>query len=176
MSRLFGPVFQLAYVVEALDPMVSHMTRTLGIGPFFLFPTPVQFAWLELDGVRTDRRDVLAAAALAYSGDTMVELIVPGPDPSPYRRFLDEGRRGLHHIGTIATDYDAEMAAARAAGIGVAMEGELPLSRFAYLETDTAFPGTMLEIIDMRPAMRELFGAIRAASLGWDGSDPVRAL
>ncbi len=176
MSRLFGPVFQLAYVVDKLDPLLDHMTGTLGIGPFFLFPTPVDFGWLELDGVRTSATDVIGAAALSYSGDTMIEIIVPGPDPSPYRDFLDAGRSGLHHLGTVATDYDAQMAAARAADLGVAMEGELPMSRFAYLATDALHPGTMVELIDMRPAMVDLFAMIRDAAARWDGADPLRQL
>ena len=176
MSRLFGPIFQTAYVVEDLDAALAHWTGTLGVGPFFLFPTPLPFDWLEVNGDRTTGYDILSAAALAFSGETMIEIIVPGSDPSPYRDFLAAGRRGLHHLGTVATDYGAQMAAARAAGITVAAEGELPLSRFAYLDTDAVMPGTMIELIEMRPAMVELFASIRAASVGWDGGDAVRAL
>lgn len=176
MSRLYGPVFQTAFVVADVEPALRHFTQTLGIGPFFQFPTPLALDWLEIAGERTSSFGILSHAALAYSGDTMIEIIVPGSDPSPYRDFLDSGRRGLHHIGTIATDYDAQMAAARASGVKVAMEGELPLSRFAYLETDTLYPGTMVEIIEMRAGMVELFAMIKAAAVAWDGSDPVRAL
>ncbi len=176
MSRLFGPVFQTAFVVPDIEPALRHFTQILGIGPFFQFPMPLALDWLEIHGKRTSDFGILSHAALAYSGDTMIEIIVPGSDPSPYRDFLDAGRHGLHHLGTIATDYDAQMAAARASGMKVAMEGELPLSRFAYLETDALYPGTMVEIIAMRPAMVELFASIRSAAVGWDGSDPVRAL
>lgn len=176
MSRLFGPVFQMAYVVAELEPFLEHLTKVVGVGPFFLFPVPLPFAWMARHDVPSDSTDILSHAALAYSGDTMIEVIVPGDDPSPYREFLDSGRRGLHHLGTWATDYDAQMAAARAAGIPVVIEGQLPLSRFAYLETDTLWPGTMVEIIEPQPAMLELFGGIRQASQGWDGSDPLRTL
>jgi hypothetical protein len=176
MSRLFGPIFQIAYVVDALEPALEQMTRRLGIGPFFLFPIPLAFDWLNLDDAPAADRDVLGGVALAYSGDTMIEVIVPGPAPSPYQKFLDSGRRGVHHLGTVADDYDAQMAAARAAGIKVVMEGELPLSRFAYLETDLVYPGTMVEIIDMREGMKTLFAQVKAASIGWDGQEPVRSL
>src|SRR3546814_276956 len=176
MSRLFGPIFQTAYVVEDIDGALDHWTRVLGVGPFFMFPTPLPFAWLKRDEVLTDEYDVLSHAALAYSGDMMIELIRPGSDPSPYRDFLDAGRRGVHHLGTVATDYDAQMAAARAAGIHVAVEGELPISRFSYLATDALFPGTMIELIDMSQEMKALFAMIRAEAARWDGSDPVRRL
>jgi hypothetical protein len=176
MSRLFGPIFQIAYVVEELEPALAHWSERLGVGPFFLFPMPLAFDWLNLDEAPAADANVLGGVALAYSGETMIELIVPGPAPSTYRKFLDAGRRGVHHLGTVADDYDAQMAAARAAGIKVIMEGELPLSRFAYLETDRDYSGTMIEIIDMRPPMRELFEIVKGASRGWDGRDPVRSL
>lgn len=176
MSRLFGPVFQMAYVVPELDPFLAHLTNMLGIGPFFLFPTPLPFEWMTRHDRPSDRTEILSHAALAYSGDTMIEVIVPGPDPSPYQDFLDAGRSGLHHLGTWATDYDAQMAAARAAGIGVAIEGVLPMSRFAYLETDTLWPGTMVEIIEPQQGMLDLFAMIRETARDWDGRDPLRQL
>lgn len=174
MSRLFGPTFQIAYVVPDLDPFLDHMTKVLGVGPFYLFPTPLEFAWMKRYDQPSEATDILTHAAISFSGETMIEVIVPGPDPSPYRDFLDAGRSGLHHLGTYATDYDAQMAAARATGIRVAIEGELPFSRFAYLETDALYPGTMVEIIDAYQPMRKMFDSIRDASRGWDGRDPVR--
>ena len=176
MSRLCGSVFQMAYVVPDLGPFVDHMSRVLGVGPFFLFPTPLPFEWLKRHDEVTTGFDILSHAALAYSGDTMIEVIVPGSDPSPYRDFLDAGRSGLHHLGSWAVDYDAQMAAARAAGIRVVIEGKLPLSRFAYLETDALWPGTMIEIIEPQPAMLELFAMIKEAGRDWDGNDPLRTI
>ncbi|WP_136162184.1 VOC family protein [Sphingomonas flavalba] len=177
MSHLFGPVFQIAYVVEDVDAAIDHMVKTMGVGPFFLFPLPLQAEWLEVRGERVPADyDLLAAAALSYSGETMIELIQPGSAPSTYREFLDAGRRGVHHLGTVATDYDAQMAAARAAGIGVAAEGVLPISRFAYLDTDVLFPGTMVELIEMTQAMRDLFDGIKATANAWDGREPVRRI
>ena len=176
MSRLFGPVFQMAYVVPDLDPFLDHMSRVVGVGPFFMFPTPVEFGGFTRYDKPSDQTDILGKVAIAFSGETMIEVIVPGNDPSPYQDFLDAGRSGLHHLGTIATDYDAQMAAARAAGIPVAIEARLPISRFAYLETDTLWPGTMVEIIEPQQPMLDMFNTIRTAAIGWDGKDPVREL
>ena len=177
MSLLFGPVFQVAYVVPDVKPAIDHMVRTLGIGPFFLFPLPLEADWIEVRGERVaPGYDFLGAAAITYSGDTMIEVIQPGSQPSTYREFLDAGRQGVHHLGTIATDYDAQMAAAREAGIGVAMEGVLPISRFSYLDTDVLMPGTMIELIEMGQGMKDLFAMIKAKAAEWDGKDPVRQL
>jgi catechol 2,3-dioxygenase-like lactoylglutathione lyase family enzyme len=175
MSRLFGRVFQICYVVEDMEAAISHWTRTMGVGPFVRFPVPLQAEWLEVRGQRVSPTDngVFGGVSLAYSGDTMIELIQPGTDPSPYREFLDAGRQGAHHLGTYADDYDAQLAAARAAGISVAMEGVLPLSRFAYLDTDLLWPGTLVELIEAGQDMITYFGAIQEASRRWDGKEAV---
>jgi len=50
------------------------------------------------------------------------------------------------------------------------------LSRFAYLNTDLLFPGTMVEIIEPTVAMLELFDRVKATAKGWDGTDPMRRM
>ncbi len=177
MSKAFGPVFQVAYVTRDLDADIAHWTQVMGVGPFFTFPTPLDFEWLELKGERVaPDSDVFGGVAVAYSGDTMIELIQPGSVASPYTDFLGAGRNGVHHLGTFTDQYDYHMAAARKSGIGVAMEGKLPLSRFAYLETDAQFPGTMVEIIEPTAMMLDTFEMIKAEADNWTGKDPVRSL
>lgn len=176
MAMIKGEIFQLAYVVEDLDAALDHWTRVLGVGPFFTFPMPLEFDWLEVHGHRTGQHGILSGVGLAQSGPVQIELIQPGGAPSPYRDFLDAGRQGQHHVGIYATDYDSQMAAVRAAGCRVVMEGELPLSRFAYLATDDMFSGTMVELIEPQQAMIDMFAQIAAAATDWDGRDPVRTL
>jgi catechol 2,3-dioxygenase-like lactoylglutathione lyase family enzyme len=171
-----GEIFQLAYVVDDLDAAMRHWTHVLGVGPFFRFPMPIEFDWLELHGQRTGQHGILAGVGLAQNGPIQIELLQPGADPSPYGDFLNAGRQGVHHIGMYATDFDAQMAKVRAAGCCVAMEGELPLSRFAYLATDDVFSGTMTELIEPQQAMIDMFAQIAEASIDWDGHDPVRTL
>ncbi|MFD1961471.1 hypothetical protein ACFSHP_24900 [Novosphingobium panipatense] len=40
MSRIYGRIFQIAYVVPDLDQAVAHWTGTMGVGPFYDFPLP----------------------------------------------------------------------------------------------------------------------------------------
>jgi hypothetical protein len=177
MSKAFGPIFQVAYVVEDIEAHIDHWTKTMGVGPFFRFPVPLGFEWLEIRGERVPLdADVYAGVAIAFSGDMMIELIQPGSQPSVYREFLESGRRGVHHVGTLTDAYDAQIAAARKAGITIALEGALPLSRFAYLDTDALFPGTMVEVIEPQPLMLELFDSIKAAARDWDGKERVRQM
>lgn len=174
MPLITGDIVQMAYVVDDIDAAIAHWTQVLGIGPFFRFPLPLPLEWLEHHGQRVEDYDILSGAALAQSGPIQIELLVPGSAPSAYRDFLDSGRRGLHHVGIYATDYDAQMASLRSAGVKVAMEGVLPLSRFAYLDTDRDFAGTMVELIEPQTALLDMFSQISAASVDWDGLDPVR--
>lgn len=174
MSRFFGPIAQVAYVVSDLDPLITHLTGTLGVGPFFLLPIPIELDWVKYRGKQINSNDLFSAVALAYSGDVNIEIIVPGRAPSHYHEFLSAGRSGVHHLGTFATDYDAELEAARAAGLSVVLEGSGAISRFAYIETDAGFPGTMIELLAVGTEMKAVFQRIHDTSKGWDGKDPIR--
>jgi hypothetical protein len=101
---------------------------------------------------------------------------VPGPAPSPYRAFLAAGGSGIHHLGFAARDFARQRAAALDSGMEMVLEGASSLARFAYLEGDPAFPGTMVELIEMNEAIDALFGRMKAAAQGWDGRDPIRRL
>lgn len=174
MSLHFGPIFQNAYIVQDFDKALEHWTKVIGVGPFYLFPMPIVFSSLEYRGRPATNRDLTSKVALAYSGDTQIEIIQPGTAPSPYHEFLDAGHRGLQHLGALAHDFDAQLEAARRAGVPVAMEGVLPGFRFAYLETDVGHPGAMIELIELAPEAKAMIDMIKAASVGWDGRDPVR--
>lgn len=174
MSRHYGPIFQVGYVVRDFDATVRHWTDVMGVGPFYLFPTPIDFSRLELRGRPMANKDLVGRAALAYSGDTQIEIILPGSAPSPYHEFLDSGRQGVHHVGVDCSDFDEQLAHATKSGIEPAVVGELPGFRFAYLGTDVGYPGAMLELIELGPAAREMFAMIKKASVNWNGADPVR--
>lgn len=175
MSRRFGPILQHCYLVDELAPALAHWTGVLGIGPFFILP-PRRFVWLLFRGRLAPSHAINAGLALGYSGETQIELIVPGTAPSPYRDFLDLGGSGVHHLGFAARDFERRREEALASGMRVVMEGASTLTRFAYLEDDPAYPGTLVELIEMSDEVERIFASIHAASVGWDGSDPVRSL
>ncbi|MBS7670054.1 VOC family protein [Croceicoccus gelatinilyticus] len=177
MSKIYGTTFQVAYVVPDLDAAIEHWTTKMGVGPFFEFPIPLPFEELAVreEKVPNDY-PVFAGVGVSYSGDTMIELIQPGSADSTYREFLESGQSGIHHFGTFVEDYDAVMADARARGVPVLLEGKLPLSRFAYL--DTAKPGLspIVEIIQPYDAMFEAFDMIRGEVRNWDGKTKRKSL
>jgi hypothetical protein len=59
-------------------------------------------------------------------------------------------------------------------GFKVAMSGEVGRNgRFVYFDTEN-HPGTVIELSEIAGPKGKLFDMIHAASLDWDGRDPVR--
>src|SRR5512134_1649331 len=120
MSRRFGTIRQIAFVVRDLERALGYWTETLGIGPFFVLReiTPDTFRYRgEPSPAPT------MTIAFANSGDMQIELIRQHDDrPSAYRDFLASGREGLQHVSSWLTraEYDATFARMTAAGVPVA--------------------------------------------------------
>lgn len=174
MSRFFGPAFQAAYLARDLTRELHFWTDSVGAGPFFVLP-PRTFKWIAYRGERLATHDIISEVALGYLGDTQIEVIVPGAAPSVYLEFRERGETSLHHHGFGATDYDQKCAAARDAGLVLAMEGASALTRFSYWQRDDG-QGPFIELIEMSPTVDSVFNRIKAASIGWTGADPIRDL
>jgi catechol 2,3-dioxygenase-like lactoylglutathione lyase family enzyme len=181
MSRLFGPLRQVAFVIRDLDRAIRYWTETLGVGPFFVLRNMSPENYRYRGRASPPPR---LSLALGNSGDVQVELIQQHDDrPSAYIEFLQAGREGFQHVSSWLTraDYDATMERERAAGVAIVHEGSLPGSgvRFAYFATDEApTPGGLLyEIADvLEPQIYPVMQLIRDAARDWDGADPVREI
>lgn len=174
MSLTFGPMRQLGYVVPDLDAALDVWTRQHGVGPFFRTDEMV-LTGFTYDGV--EQAPTRLAMALGNSGDMQIELIEPLDDhPSMFTEFLQERPGGgLQHWASWPEDYDDRLAAALAAGLRVGQAGDSPRGRFVYLR-DPLAPATGVEMAELTESRRQVYGAVAAAALGWDGSDPVRPM
>ncbi len=150
MSRLFGPMRQIAFVVRDLDVALRYWTEILGVGPFFVLPnfSPENYHYRG-----NPSPPPVLSIALGNSGDVQVELIHQHDDrPSAYQDFLEAGREGFQHMSAWLNpdDYDATMTRLLAASVPVAHEGRIPGRgvRFAYFATDVP-GGLMYEIADL---------------------------
>ena len=163
---------QLAWVVPSLEEAIANWVRTAGAGPFFVFEE------LHFDDsiYRGRAEDVQACrAAIGQHGDMQIELIQPLADePGLWTDFVPFGRSGFHHTGLYCTDYDGERAAALKGGT-MAFEGLMMGARTCYIDT-TQTLGFLTELVTANPVAEMVFGQIRAAAEGWDGSDPIRRL
>jgi Glyoxalase/Bleomycin resistance protein/Dioxygenase superfamily len=174
MSRIFGPVRQMAYIVRDIDRAMDYWLKVVGVGPFFLLENHSS-AGAQYRGKPTDMRISLA---FAQSGPIQIELIQQLNDaPSLFRDFLDSGREGLQHLAFWTQTFDADMARYRDAGYSVVQTAGLngPNNRNAFIvrQDDDEL---VIEISEISGTKGEFFRQIADAANGWDGSDPIRRI
>jgi catechol 2,3-dioxygenase-like lactoylglutathione lyase family enzyme len=172
MSRFFGEIRQVAYLVPDIEAAMDYWSKVLGVGPWFYNPrVPIRNYTY-----RGERYEPHNSVALANAGGLQVELLQTRNDvPSMYRDFLRAGHQGVQHVAYWTESFDADLGRAEALGFKVCMGGEVgDKGRFVYFETDTSQPGTVVELSEVAGPKGKLFKLIREASQGWDGSDPVR--
>lgn len=170
MSRIFGSINQLGYVVRDIQAAMDRWIRH-GVGPWFYIENvmPEYFRYRGTDS------DLRMSVALANSGDLQLELIQQRNDaPSMYKDFLASGREGAQHIAYWTTDYQALYDRVLTAGYAVGQEGDIG-GRFAYLDTEQE-QGTVIEISDISGPKSHLFAYIREVATVWDGAEPIRVL
>ncbi|MGK2908229.1 MAG: VOC family protein [Sphingobium sp.] len=159
---------QIAYMVPDLKAAIDWWTQIMEVGPFFIFPS--------FDVVKGDYRgqDHVAefGAAVAYSGDLMVELIEPR-GPSIFQEFLADGKKGIHHLCVFADDMAQTERWITAKG-GTRLQGAefADGSQVAYFAMD-ADEATILEVAMLKPEVKGLFALIQQASMDWDGVSPI---
>lgn len=166
-----GRLIQTAFITNDIHASMLTMTRTMGVGPWFLrehgvFPRQIY---------RGQPSSTALAIAMGYAGDMQFEIIQQLDDsPSVYREVAERSGYGLHHFGIAADDYDAAIAHYGSEGYTLAYEAEVAHgARVGYFDTHGALPA-MIEVIEFRPATHAMFDGFRDAACGWDGQDPVR--
>lgn len=164
-SAVYGPLNQVSYIVPDLGAAIEYWTRTMQVGPFFVFP-PFE---IEQSDYRGQPLIVQFGAAIAYSGDLMVELIEPR-GPSIFQEQLEKGNRGVHHLASFADDMASAQQEIEARGgkrlQGASFVGGSEVAYFAMTPDESI----TLEIAVLAPAAHGLFAAIKAAGAVWDGT------
>lgn len=173
MSRFFGDIKQIGYVVRDIHASMEHWVSH-GVGPWFYIENVVTdyFRYRGEDSAMT------MSVAIANSGYIQLELISPTNDaPSVYKDFLSSGREGAQHIAYWSTEYQDLYDRALAAGYTIAQEGSIggEQGRFAYFDTEFD-QGTVVEISDISGAKGQMFAYVRDMAANWDGTDPIRVL
>jgi Glyoxalase/Bleomycin resistance protein/Dioxygenase superfamily len=173
MSRIFGSINQIGYVVRDIHASMEHWIRH-GVGPWFYIDNVIT----DYFRYRGEDSDMKMSVAIANSGDIQIELIQQRNDaPSVYKDFLDSGREGAQHIAYWSTEYQDLYDGALAAGYTVAQEGSIggEQGRFAYLDTEHD-QGTVIEISDISGPKGQMFAYVRDVAANWDGTEPIRVL
>lgn len=171
MSRIFGEVRQIGYVVTDIEAAMRHWYETLGIGPWFYAEKIIDKDFYYHGEPSPIERSV----ALANSGFIQMELVQQrNRAPSMYLDFLDAGRTGVQHFAYWTTTFDKHMDLAIKSGMTVGMGGQVGANgRYVYFDCE-AHPGTVIELSEVNGSKGALFNDIRKASEHWDGKDPIR--
>lgn len=167
-----GGIFQMAYVVQDLDAAIAYWIRDLKVGPWFRLD---RFDGGPDAAHRGGGYTATVDLAMAFAGHMQIELIQPNDEePSVYREMIDATGYGFHHFGVASDDVEADIAELEAKGYELAFKASVPTGgHVAYMDAGAGQPG-FLELCAATPAFEELFGRFHQASIGWDGSDPVR--
>jgi catechol 2,3-dioxygenase-like lactoylglutathione lyase family enzyme len=82
----------------------------------------------------------------------------------------------MHHVCVLTDDIAKARKLSEDVGAQVLVEGRVdPDGAVLYVDSGGG-PGTIVEILQPASGSEGLFAMIKAASEGWDGSDPVRRL
>jgi len=168
-------IIQMAYIVEDLESAMRRFGTLLGVGPWFYFER-FPFERLEYRGRAVALN---LSLGLGMSGGMMYELIQQRDElPSVYREVFEQRGWGFHHcaIGAEPGAFERTVADYVSLGYERVLDAKVAVgARAAYVDTRPDLHG-MTEIIEMTPAVHELFRLIRSAREGWDGRDPIRRL
>ncbi len=143
-------VQQVALVVRDVEATIESYTKQAGIGPWRV--ALLEPPRLTAMRVRGESVEYSFKYAVAWTGDTMWEIIEPVDGPSIYKEFLNDHGEGVHHILVQheGLDFDTALEQFGKRGCPPAMEGRIGDIRFAYLESEGPLK-TTLEIIDRPP-------------------------
>jgi hypothetical protein len=165
-------IIQMAYVVRDIHASIHEWIGKLNVGPWFVLD---HFTGVEpLYRGQPSSADV--TLAMSFAGHMNIELIQPNNDaPSVYREIIDQRGYGFPHWGRATSRFDHDLEQYRAAGHEIGFICRVPSGgRVAYLDTTRQLPG-FVELIELGGAFEPVFSRFYRASIGWDGSDPVRS-
>ena len=165
----FGPVMQVAYVVDDVRAAAQSWADAFGVGPFFV-QDHVRYRELAYRG---EPSPLDVSLAFAFSGELQIELVQQHNDaPSIYRDFLAAGGQGAQHLGALSADIEADAAQLVERGFKVIQRGVSEAGGVQTLFFESPMGG-VVELIAACNGVRSAFAAMKAAAENWDGVNAV---
>jgi hypothetical protein len=165
-------IIQMCYLVPDIKEAMSLWVEKLKVGPWFLLD---HFSGTD---PKYRGRDSTADVSLAmsFAGHMNIELIQPNDEePSVYREWIERRGYGFHHWGCATANFDRDMQQHQDAGHDLVFLAGVPSGgRVAYMDTTAVMPG-YVELIELGGGFEQTFSKFYRASIGWDGTDPVRS-
>ncbi len=87
------------------------------------------------------------------------------------------GTSGLHHVAHSVNNFEATSAGLATDGHAEVLSARTTAGGGGFaLHDGGSARGHLIGIYEATPALRDFSDMVRGASIGWDGSDPVRSL
>lgn len=173
MSKSFGAVRQVGYVVKDIEKAMQHWIA-LGVGPWF-YKEKVESTEFNYYGKPSPLPAL--SIALANSGDVQIELIQQNDDsPTLYRDTLASNGECAQHVAYWTVEnFDQYCRDFLELGYVEGHSGRMGAGRgrFAYF-VHKDVPSLMVELSESTGGKAEYFESVRQAALYWDGKDPIR--
>lgn len=161
-----GPV-QLAYAVADVREAAAGWAP-LGVGPFFV-RDHIELGATRINGVVSTFDH---SSAYGWWGDLMFELICQHDTGA--ETIVPTG--GLHHVAHFVNDFEAASAGLIRDGHAEVLHAETGGGMNFAFHDGGAARGHLIEIYEPVAGLRKFYDMVCNASIGWDGSDPVRTL
>ena len=138
-----GATMQVAMVVRDLDAAMKHHSETCKIGPWDIY----QFEPGKVENYTYRGKPATHSCliAIAWSGDTQLELIQPLTGYSIYDEHLEQRGDGLHHIKLYYKDCKKAAADFTGRGYPVIQSGRFDEDEHYYLDTQKDY-GYIIEL------------------------------
>lgn len=163
---------QVAYFgPDAVAAARAH-SAMFGSGPYYV----AEHIPLSLCRYRGQDAELDHTSAYGQWGDVMIEFVQQNNEgPSVFRDMYPDGGEGIHHVALIVDDIQASMRAFVAAGHEEGLYAEVsPGVGFAMMDCRKTL-GHFVELYEPTETLVGVYGLIRSASEGWDGSDLIRS-
>jgi hypothetical protein len=159
----YGRTMQLAFLVSDMDAALKLWTDKLKVGPFVVFEKALGSRHFVHRG---ERSPIDFSLALAYIGDTQIELICQNNDaPSIYTEARSKGLvdGGAHHMAFWPDDMAAAHRELVSSGFEEVASIRSPAGDVDVYYFSAPSPlGLMVEIVPMTSARRVYFSKIKA--------------
>jgi methylmalonyl-CoA/ethylmalonyl-CoA epimerase len=162
LQYLGGSLQQVAFVVKDLTAGMEFFSRTMGVARFYVIE---DFGLKARDKTFRGRpAEQNFKLALAYSGDTQIELIQHLSGDTCYKEHLERRGEGLHHLGFFLYDpqeYQSALDSLGAGGYSPLMSGRFGTTRYTYFDTEAAI-GSIMEIVYLDSGGRDFLAKIKS--------------
>lgn len=165
-------IHHVGYVVDNLAAGVERFASAFGAGPFLAIEH-MRFDEVTFEG---EPASYDHSSAFGAWGPLLLEITaIHGAEPAGLRAALTPEGGGVGHLGFLVDSPEATAAVLRGAGCEPFHGGRTGPAEATWLSGGELF-GHPVELLRRAPELLEFYGRVRAASVGWDGAEPLRPI